>query len=149
MKAAEFAHTSPKEVRQMIREGKWDLPTPGMCKGHVQGNLVILPAASAFDFMRFCQRNPKPCPLLAVSEPGDPALPTLGEDIDIRTDLPRYRVWRDGEFQTADALEELVIDYPGIGPGTVWTCGHPEPITLPATSPRSSSRSAARCRRAA
>jgi uncharacterized protein YcsI (UPF0317 family) len=65
--------------------------------GHVQGNVVILPSALAWDFMRFCQRNPKPCPLLAVSEPGIPALPTLGEGIDIRTDLPRYRVWREGE----------------------------------------------------
>ncbi len=48
------------------------------------------------DFLRFCQRNPKPCPLVAVSEPGDPMLPMLGRDVDIRTDVPRYRVWRDG-----------------------------------------------------
>jgi uncharacterized protein YcsI (UPF0317 family) len=59
---------------------------------------VILPASLADDFMRFCMRNPKPCPLLAVSEAGDPSLPTLGEGIDIRTDLPRYRVWRKGEI---------------------------------------------------
>jgi uncharacterized protein YcsI (UPF0317 family) len=64
----------------------------------VQGNVVILPEALATDFLRYCQRNPKPCPLLAVSEPGQSLLPTLGGDIDIRTDVPRYRVWRDGEL---------------------------------------------------
>ena len=67
-------------------------------RGHVQGNVVILPRSHADDFLRYCQRNPKPCPVLAVSEPGRPELPTLGEGIDIRTDVPRYRVWRDGEL---------------------------------------------------
>lgn len=67
-----------------------------MAPGHVQGNLAILPADLASDFLRFCQRNPKPCPLIGVSEPGDPFLSTLGVDVDIRTDLPRYRVWRNG-----------------------------------------------------
>ncbi|MGH6914696.1 MAG: putative hydro-lyase, partial [Geminicoccales bacterium] len=65
--------------------------------GVVQGNVVVLPADDAGDFLRFCQRNPKPCPLLAVSEPGDPALPQLGEDIDIRTDVPQYRIFEHGE----------------------------------------------------
>jgi len=59
---------------------------------------VILPKALADDFLRFCQLNPKPCPVLAVSQPGDPMLPKLGADIDIRTDVPRYRVWRRGEL---------------------------------------------------
>ena len=63
---------------------------------HVQGNVVILPADVAHDFLLFCQRNPKPCPLLAVSGPGETALPTLGATIDIRTDLPRYRIWSRG-----------------------------------------------------
>jgi uncharacterized protein YcsI (UPF0317 family) len=58
---------------------------------------VIVDAQHAGDFLRFCQRNPRPCPLVAVGEPGDPTLPSLGE-IDIRTDLPRYRVFRDGEL---------------------------------------------------
>ena len=62
----------------------------------MQGNVVILPELLANDFLRYCQRNPKPCPLLAVSKPGEAMLPSLGADIDIRTDLPRYRVWRDG-----------------------------------------------------
>ncbi len=64
----------------------------------MQGNLVILPAEHATDFLRYCQRNPKPCPVLAVSEPGHPALPSLGGGIDIRTDVPLYRVYRHGEL---------------------------------------------------
>jgi uncharacterized protein YcsI (UPF0317 family) len=67
-----------------------------MAKGHVQGNVVILPELLAQDFLHYCQLNPKPCPLLVVSEPGQALLPGLGTDIDIRTDLPRYRVWRNG-----------------------------------------------------
>lgn len=86
------------QVRALIRKGKWASHTSGLASDHVQGNVVILPAADAADFLRYCQRNPKPCPLLAVSEPGQASLPTLGEDIDICTDLPRYRVWRDGEL---------------------------------------------------
>ncbi|MFZ5543061.1 MAG: putative hydro-lyase [Pseudomonadota bacterium] len=85
-------------ARRNIRAGLWQGHTSGMAPGHVQGNVVILPEALAADFLRFCQRNPKPCPLLAVSEPGSPYLPSLGDDIDIRTDVPRYRVWQRGEM---------------------------------------------------
>ena len=84
------------KARAAIRGGEWTGHTSGLADGHVQGNVVILPSALANDFLRYCQRNPKPCPLLAVSEPGEPQLTSLGADIDIRTDLPRYRVWRDG-----------------------------------------------------
>jgi uncharacterized protein YcsI (UPF0317 family) len=83
-------------ARAAIRRGAWTGHTGGLAERHVQGNLVILPRALADDFLRYCQRNPKPCPVLAVSEPGDPRLPALGADIDIRSDVPRYRVWRDG-----------------------------------------------------
>lgn len=89
---------SAREARQAIRAGRWREHTSGLAPANVQGNVAILPAALACDFLRFCQRNPKPCPLLAVSEPGDPMLPTLGADIDIRCDVPRYRVWQDGEL---------------------------------------------------
>ncbi len=89
-------HKNPAEPRQAIRSGQWTGHTSGMAQGHVQGNVVILPELLANDFLRYCQRNPKPCPLLAVSEPGEAMLPSLGADIDIRTDVPRYRVWRDG-----------------------------------------------------
>ena len=87
-----------KDARRAIRNGQWTGPTSGLAPGYVQGNLAILPAALASDFMRFCQLNPKPCPLLAAGAPGDPRLPTLGQDLDIRTDLCRYKVFRDGEL---------------------------------------------------
>jgi uncharacterized protein YcsI (UPF0317 family) len=88
----------PQQVRARIRCGEWTTHTSGVAGGYVQGNVVILPEALASDFLRYCQRNPKPCPLLAVTEPGQAKLPSLGEDIDICTDVPRYRVWRYGEL---------------------------------------------------
>lgn len=85
-------------ARLAIRTGEWNGQTSGLAEGHVQGNVVILPKSLAHDFLQYCQRNPKPCPLLAVSEPGQPTLAALGDDLDIRTDVPRYRVWRKGEL---------------------------------------------------
>jgi uncharacterized protein YcsI (UPF0317 family) len=87
-----------RDARHAIRGGEFKGPTAGVAPGYVQGNLAILPAAIAGDFLRFCQLNPKPCPLLAASAPGDFRLPTLAEDLDIRTDIPRYRVFRHGEL---------------------------------------------------
>jgi len=86
------------QARAAIRAGRLDGHTSGMAGRHVQGNVVILPAAWAAEFRDYCEANPQACPLLAVSQPGDPALPTLGEGIDIRLDVPRYRVWRHGEL---------------------------------------------------
>ena len=60
----------PAEIREIIRKGEWDKPTTGVALGYAQANLVILPKKHAFDFFLFCQRNPKPCPLLEVLEPG-------------------------------------------------------------------------------
>ena len=88
----------PVEVRRRIRSGEYRGHTGALAKGFVQANLAILPGDYAAEFARFCQRNPKPCPLLAMSEPGDPRLPELGQDLDLRTDLPSYRVFRDGEL---------------------------------------------------
>ncbi|QFU75261.1 putative hydro-lyase [Halioglobus maricola] len=89
---------SPYDLRQAIRCGEFTGHTSGFAPGFVQCNLAILPADWASDFLRFCQANPKPCPLVGMSNsPGDTALPPLG-DIDIRTDVPSYRVFRDGEF---------------------------------------------------
>ena len=84
--------------RLRIRAGDFSGTTAGLAPGNVQANLVILPKELAHDFLRFAQANPKPCPVLAVSEPGDRRLPSLGADLDIRRDLPRYRVWRRGEL---------------------------------------------------
>jgi uncharacterized protein YcsI (UPF0317 family) len=91
-------HLNASQARASIRLGDWTGHTSGLAEGHVQGNVVILPEALAHDFLRYCQRNPKPCPLLAVGEAAQTMLPTLGADIDICTDVPRYRVWRDGEL---------------------------------------------------
>ena len=94
--AQQVLSTPAFEARQRIRRGEYAGQTSGIAPGHVQGNLMILPRELAADFLMFCQRNPKPCPVIAVSEPGNPLLPTLGRDVDIRHDVPRYRVWRDG-----------------------------------------------------
>lgn len=90
---------SPQTLRKNIRSGEHRGNTSGYAPGHVQCNIVILPSDWANDFLRFCQLNPKPCPLIAMSnKPGDFLLPTLG-DIDIRSDVPNYRVFRDGQLQ--------------------------------------------------
>jgi uncharacterized protein YcsI (UPF0317 family) len=87
----------PPEIRRAIRAGCFRKHTAGLAPGYVQGNVCILPLEYAPAFLAFCRANPKPCPLLAVSEPGDPRLPELGEDLDIRTDVPAYRIFRDGK----------------------------------------------------
>ncbi|HJO75584.1 MAG TPA: putative hydro-lyase [Rhodospirillales bacterium] len=94
----EMRNAPPREIRQFIREDRFAGNTAGLSLGYLQGNLAILPAEYAMDFQRYCQRNPKPCPLVGVSDTGEPTLPTLGSDIDIRTDIPSYNVYRDGEL---------------------------------------------------
>lgn len=84
-------------LRLACREGRFAAPTSGQAPGFQQGNVVILPRDLAGDFLRYCVMNPKPAPILGVSEPGDPRLPNLGDGLDIRSDVPRYRVFRNGE----------------------------------------------------
>ena len=86
------------EVRRLARTGEWPGPTPGLAMGFVQANLVIVPRELAFDFLLFCQRNPKPCPVLDVTEAGSPEPRTVAPGADLRTDVPRYRVYRHGEL---------------------------------------------------
>lgn len=110
------AQALARRVRGAIRRGEWTKHTSGLADELVQGNVVILPQALADDFLLFCQRNPKPCPLLAVGRPGDPSLPGLGEGIDIRSDMPRYRVWREGELvgeptDIADVWREDLVTF--------------------------------------
>jgi uncharacterized protein YcsI (UPF0317 family) len=95
MRTADRAATG-LAVRLTIREGSHIGPTSGLAHGFVQANLAILPQSAAGDFIRFCKLNPKPCPLVGVATPGDWRIPALGENLDLRTDLPRYRVWRHG-----------------------------------------------------
>jgi len=98
---------APGEVRAAIRAGEWTGPTAGLAPEYTQANLVVLPEADAFGFLRFCLRNPKPCPVLEVCEPGSPEPVALAPGADVRTDLPAYRVWRDGELaeERADVRE--------------------------------------------
>ena len=86
------------EVRAEIRAGAYTSHTAGLGRGHLQANLAIMPEEYALDFMRSCQRNPKPCPLTGVSDTGNPAMFTMGDDIDIRTDVPAYNIYRDGRL---------------------------------------------------
>lgn len=90
--------TTGLAARRAVRDGSHRGPTSGLAPGFVQGNLAILPQALAANFLRFCQLNPKPCPLIGTSALGDWRVPELGQDLDIRTDIPRYRVWRNGEL---------------------------------------------------
>jgi len=96
---------SSRELREMCRVGKWRAPTAGQTPGYVQTNVAILPRDLAFDFLVFCQRNPKPCPLIEVLEAGvaEPWITSPGADI--RTDVPLYRVYRDGVL--TDEVEDI------------------------------------------
>lgn len=87
-----------EQVRQAARAGRLTGQTSGLAPGFAQANLVILPADWAADFLLFCQRNPKPCPLLDTTEPGDPVPRRAAQQGDLRTDVPSYRVWKNGEL---------------------------------------------------
>ena len=88
---------TPAELRRACREGRWDRPTAGLADGFVQANLMVVPREAAFEFLLFCQRNPRPCPVIEVVEAGS-VEPRCAPGADLRTDLPRYRVYRDGKL---------------------------------------------------
>lgn len=94
----DYAAVSPAEIRELIRKQDITGPTAGMSKGFTQANLVILKKEHAFDFLLFCQRNPKPCPLLDVTEPGSFHPSKIAKDADIRKDIPKYRIYKDGVY---------------------------------------------------
>ena len=107
----DLSQAKPKEIRMLVRKGKWDRPTAGLALGYVQANLVILPEKYAFDFLLFCQRNPKPCPLLEVLEPGRYRTKFLSSAADIRTDVPRYNIYRKGKLErTVKEIKEFWRD---------------------------------------
>jgi len=93
------AELSPHDLRKRIRTGQWTQPTSGASKGYIQANLVMMPQEQAFEFLLFCVRNPKPCPILDVLEPGC-FEPAIAPGADLRTDLPRYRIYEDGRLKT-------------------------------------------------
>jgi uncharacterized protein YcsI (UPF0317 family) len=103
--ADELHSASAAEVRQAIRTGRWTGPTAGLARGYAQANLVILPQAFAADFAQFCQLNPRPCPLVAQTLPGDPCPASVALGSDLRTDVPRYRIFKHGELQSDEPTE--------------------------------------------
>jgi uncharacterized protein YcsI (UPF0317 family) len=94
----ELTTAHPSRLWELIRKGEFQATTANLCQGYAQANLVVLPKASAFDFLLFCQRNPKPCPLLDVTEPGSPVPAVAAPEADLRTDISEYRVYRDGKL---------------------------------------------------
>jgi len=90
--------TAPSELRELIRHGTLVTPTTGVAPGRVQANLVVLPKELAFDFLLFCQRNPKPCPLLEVVDAGSAEPAQTAPGADLRTDVAKYRVYRYGKL---------------------------------------------------
>ncbi len=100
----ELRQVSQPDVRSQIRAGSYCNHTSGLADGFLQANLVILEQQYAYDFIKFCQRNPKPCPLVGITDIGTPYMRTLGTDIDIRTDVPSYNVYRHG------SLDKTVTD---------------------------------------
>jgi len=83
-------------MRHLIRSGNFTDPTSGLCPGYAQANLIVLPKEDAYDFLLFAQRNPKPCPLLEVTEVGSREATICATDCDIATDFPAYRIYRNG-----------------------------------------------------
>jgi uncharacterized protein YcsI (UPF0317 family) len=103
-----IATLGPRELRLLIRSGGWSHPTAGLALGYAQMNLVILPKSYAFDFLLFCQRNPKPCPLLEVMDPGSFRPAYLSREADIRTDVPLYKIFRHGKVaETREDITDL------------------------------------------
>ena len=101
-------------VRGQARARELTGQTAGRAPDYLQGNVVILPVRYASDFLLYCLNNPKPCPLIGLSKPGDHSLPSLGKDIDIRTDIPRYRIYKDGRLvEEVTDIGKLLAGRPG------------------------------------
>lgn len=94
----DLVDAAPADFWVACRDNGWQKSTAGLCRSFVQANLVVLPKSDAFDFLRFCQRNPKPCPVMEVLDPGDPQPRATAPGADIRTDLGRYSVYRNGRL---------------------------------------------------
>lgn len=95
----ELSNMKPSEIRMLIRQNQLTCPTAGMVNGYTQANLVVLKKDLAFEFLLFCQRNPKPCPVLDVTEPGLPIPKLVAPEADLRTDLPKYCIYKHGQLE--------------------------------------------------
>ena len=111
------------DLREAIRTSRYGGHTAGLAAGYLQANIIILPEQYALNFMRYCQRNPKPCPLVGVSETGSPLMHTLGRDLDIRSDVPRYNVYRDGKLvdSSLDIVDLWADDFVAFAMGCSFT----------------------------
>lgn len=109
----DYSAMHPQEVKKFIREGKIDFQTSGMCAGYAQANLCILPKDYAFDFLLFCMRNPKPCPILEVGDVGSREFKAMASEGDVCTDFPKYRIWKNGvlEKEVTDISEYWQDDF--------------------------------------
>lgn len=123
----DLANMSAAEVRAMIRANQLIKPTSGMAKGFTQANLAILKKEMAFEFLLFCQRNPKPCPVLDVTEPGSPIPQLVAPQADLRTDIPKYRIYRHGELieEVTDIMQYWEDDMVAFLLGCSFTFEHP------------------------
>lgn len=95
---AELEAMSPQEFRAIVRKGEWTDGSIMACQGYAQTNMAIVPKEYAYEFLLFCNRNPRPCPILDVTEPGDPRPKLMAPEADLRTDVPKYRVFKNGEL---------------------------------------------------
>ncbi len=96
--SSELEAMSPQEFRSIVRRGEYTGSNITACRGYAMANMAIVPKDYAFEFLLFCQRNPLPCPVIDVTEPGDPHPKLMAPDADLRTDLPRYRIFQDGKL---------------------------------------------------
>lgn len=123
----DFENMTPSQIRLMIRENKYTSPTAGLAKGFTQANLVILKKDLAFDFLLFCQRNPKPCPVLDVTEPGSPVPGLVAKGADLRYDIPKYRIYKKGNLvdEVTDISKYWADDMVGFLLGCSFTFEYP------------------------
>lgn len=123
---SDLATASPAEIRRAIRDGSWTDHTVGVAAEYTQANLVVLPKAYAYDFLLFCVRNPKPCPLIDVTDAGSSIPRHAAPDADIRTDLPGYLVYEHGELveETTDISHLWRDDLVGFLIGCSYTFEH-------------------------
>lgn len=117
---------SLERARAAIRHGEYASHTAGLGQGYLQANLAIVPEAYALDFMRYCQRNPKPCPLTGVSDTGVAEIPTLGRNVDVRTDVPAFNIYRQGALagSTNDIRDIWQDDFVAFALGCSFTFEH-------------------------
>lgn len=109
----DYSEMKPSKVRALIENGEIDFQTSGMCNGYAQANLCILPKEYAFDFLLFCTRNPKPCPILEVGEVGSKTIKFMADNADVCKSFPKYRIWKNGvlEKEVTDITEYWQDDF--------------------------------------